>query len=318
MLSQEIVSGTVYSAKDSTRLAGVSVYFDGTSIGTVTNEQGIFRIEAFHSAEPLLVISFIGYKTKLLVPPSSGSKELPPVYLVEKQEELPEVLVENDPWSRERKLNIFRREFLGSSSDPGSLRIKNEEVLRLRYIPSVDMLVAQGTEPLILINRHLGYEVRYDLKTFEVQFQMSPGGLRLVHMVFYEGLSFFEELRKNPRKKFLKNRDLAYKGSSLHFMRSLKDGNLQENDFKIFHDKFEVPPYRYFDLQQKDDLRQVKLLTDKLVILYRDLIQSSLQATAPFYIDSFGNHAPPSVVVFGGDMGEKRIGELLPLDYGRL
>ncbi len=40
----QLIKGQVLDALDNTPLMGVSVYFDGTSIGTITDESGIFEL----------------------------------------------------------------------------------------------------------------------------------------------------------------------------------------------------------------------------------------------------------------------------------
>lgn len=311
--SQEHLTGYVFDAEDSTALAAVSVYFDGTSIGTATDSNGFFSIEKVSVQTPL-VVRLLGYES-LLLNVSKASGEIGPVFLKQKSEELDEVVVEPDPWSRKKKLSIFKREFFGPTSAAAKCRIKNEDALRLVYSPSTETLTAEAKGPLTIVNRHLGFEVEYNLTDFSVTFSTGTSGFRLTHMVYYEGTSFFKELNARPRKKHLKNREGSYLGSPLHFMRSLAARQLKENNFRIFHERFEVPPYQFFDLHNTGDGIQVQVQTEKLSILYRDLEQSGLQAKGPFLIDSYGNHYPPHFVILSGEMSQTRAAHLLPLDY---
>ena len=64
----------------------------------------------------------------------------------------------------------------------------------------------------------------------------------------------------------MKNRKLSYLGSSLHFMRSLYKKKLEENNFKIFYERFQVPTYKYFDIVQNKNMIQVELLVDEIAI----------------------------------------------------
>lgn len=311
---QEMISGSVFSAKDTTALEGVAVYFDGTSLGTVTNSQGNFRIEKNKSGVAPLVISFLGFE-KVILPLAEKSEDLPTIYLKEKEEMLAEVIVEPDTWSREKKLAFFRREFLGSTPAAADSKIINEDAIKLYYRPSKKVLFAEVSEPLSIINKHLGYKVTFDLSHFELRFLNDPGAFNSKRMVLYEGTSFFEELRERPGKKFLRNRELAYNGSSLHFMRSLEQRLLRENRFRIFHKGFETEPYHFFELSKTVQGTRVKLLAEKLSILYYDLEQSGLEATATFTIDRLGNHTPPMAVVLSGEMSQDRVANMLPLNY---
>lgn len=56
------VSGTVTSSVDGTTLPGVSVVVKGTSIGTITNANGVFTLDVPQNAN-VLVFSFIGMRT---------------------------------------------------------------------------------------------------------------------------------------------------------------------------------------------------------------------------------------------------------------
>lgn len=315
--AQSLLQGQVYSAKDSTALFGASVYFDGTSLGVSTNEKGKFKIPLKSSTTIPLVVSSLGYETIIINNYNIKENVVFKIYLQESTESLPEVLLETDPWSRERKLRIFKREFLGSSLAAMKCRIKNAEAIRLTYIPSKEILIAEAKEPLKIINRHLGYEVTYTLTDFRVEFSTGSSGLQFVSLVYFEGLSFFEELKKSPTKRFQRNRESAYSGSALHFMRSLASKTLTENNFRIFRKSLEVAPYHYFQLKKENDLVQVKLTESPLIILYREVEQSSLSADNLFFIDALGNHTPPYGLTVSGHMGGKRAAEMVPLNYGK-
>ena len=315
VFSQNQLTGKVYRANDSTAIYGASVYFDGTSIGVSTNKQGYYEI-LFKENNSSLIISSLGYDPVIIKQQDYNSlKSLPDVYLKEKLEELNTVHLETDPWSRLRKLRIFKREFLGSNKSASNCKIINEDSIELRYIPSSKTLVARSNEPLIIENKYLGYVVKYNLTDFKVKFKKGSSGLLLPFSTYYEGFSFFEPLKKRLSKKIMKNRKLSYLGSSLHFMRSLYKKKLEENNFKIFYERFQVPTYKYFDIVQNKNMIQVELLVDEIAILYNDIQQSGLITKGRFTIDYFGNHSPPESIILKGDMSYKRISELLPLDY---
>lgn len=313
--AQTVLQGRVYSAKDSTALFGASVYFDGTSLGVSTNENGEFRIPLKNSTTSPLVISSLGFETILIKDYNPGENVIFKIYLRESMESLPAVHLETDPWSRDKKLRIFTREFLGNSLAGRKCRIKNTEAIFLTYIPSKEILVAEAKEPLKIINRHLGYEMTYTLTDFRVEFSTGTSGIQFTTLVYYEGLSFFEEIKKTPSKKSLRNRESAFSGSALHFMRSLASRTLTENNFRIFKKSFEVEPYEYFQLKNEKELVQVQIIENPIIVLYREVEQSSIRAENQFYIDALGNHTPPYGLTVSGYMGGKRAAEMLPLDY---
>ena len=314
-LAQDKLTGYVYSALDSTALEAVSIYFDGTTLGTITNQNGHFSIPVQEGVKSALVISMLGYN-RVYISNYQNSSKLPPVYLTESTEQLGEVFLETDPWSREHKLREFKREFLGHTAEAAQCSILNEEDLQLHYSPSKNKLTAWAKKPIQIKNKYLGYTVEYELGDFYAAYERSLGsGLNLVYMVYYEGTSFFKELKSKIPRRFKKHREEAYAGSALHFMRSLARQKLRENNFRIFYKSFERPPYQFFNLQQEEERMHVEQTVDKLSILFDDTQQSSILAKAPFQIDKFGNHYPPSAVVIGGAMGSRRVANMLPLDY---
>lgn len=311
--AQTQISGKIVSTVDSLAIPGVSIYFDGTSIGVAAGDDGRFSIKTDNSLTSVLIINALGYKTKF-IQDHLGKQDLGLIYLEESQEVLQEVHLETDPWSRKKKLDIFKREFLGKTAAALKCEIKNENDIQLRYIPSTETLVAYAEVPLKIVNRYLGYEVTYNLTDFKAEFN-SGSGLSYTKLVYFEGYSFFKELRKKPSGRFLKNRESTFNGSSLHFMRALGSQKLWENGFRIFYDKFEVLPYSHFSITTKGDLTEVELQKDNLIIVYGPLVQSKIQADSKFFIDRNGNFSPPQSVIFSGEMGNSRFALMLPLNY---
>ncbi|MFI8377950.1 carboxypeptidase-like regulatory domain-containing protein [Leeuwenhoekiella sp. NPDC079379] len=314
--SQSRLSGSVYSAKDSTALEAVSIYFDGTTIGTITNKEGHFTLTIEAGIKSPLVISMIGYAPVYVSDYFNTNGRIPAIYLIENTEQLDAVYLENDDWSRKRKLNVFRKEFLGNSPEALQCKILNEDVIRLHYSKSNMQLTAWSNTPLIIRNNYLGYTVQYTLTDFSVDYEQSlTSGIQYVTLVYSEGFTFYKELKNRTRSKYLKNRAASYSGSTLHFMRSLSQERLTENKFKIFYKSYEVAPYSRFKLKKEEGLMFVELLAEKLTILYDDEEQSFIQTNRPFVIDAFGNHSPATAITMGGVMSERRLAFLLPLDY---
>ncbi|QED37844.1 carboxypeptidase-like regulatory domain-containing protein [Antarcticibacterium arcticum] len=311
--AQTQITGTILSVTDSLPIPGVAIYFDGTSIGVASGQDGRFSIKTENSLISVLIINALGYKTTF-IQDHLGKQDLGYIFLEESQESLEEVHLETDPWSRKKKLEIFKREFLGKTPAALKCAIQNEKDIQLRYIPSTETLVAYADVPLKIVNRYLGYEVTYNLTNFKAEFN-SATGLRYTKLVYFEGYSFFKELRKKPSASFLNNRESTFNGSSLHFMRALGSQSLWENGFRIFHDKLEVLPYAFFSIRTTGNLTEVELQTDNLIIVYGPLVQSKIQADGKFFIDRNGNFSPPQSVMFSGEMGNSRFALMLPLNY---
>src|SRR5882724_4047336 len=63
--SQKTIKGKVIIEETGKPLASVSVYLNNTSKGTVTDEQGIFRISNVPEGKFRLVASYVGYETNV-------------------------------------------------------------------------------------------------------------------------------------------------------------------------------------------------------------------------------------------------------------
>lgn len=306
------ISGQIMSSQDSLPIPWASIYFDGTSIGVSSQDNGHFRIKTDKSISSDLIIQALGYKTINLKNPLELQNP-GVIWMYESQESLDVVQLEADSWSRQKKLDIFIKEFLGNTAMANLCQIQNEDVLDLRYISSTNTLVASANEPLKIVNRYLGYEVTYNLTNFIAELEWTDENL-VPQKVYYEGSSFFEELETEPSNRSLKNREKVFKGSYLHFMRSLAKKKLSENGFKISTNLKTVPPYTFFYMTPVAGLTEVKLLKDKLWISY-GWNNSAIHANGKFYIDQHGNFTPPQNVVLSGRMGSLRVAGMLPLNY---
>ncbi len=313
--SQEAVKGFVYKASDSTAILGASVYFDGTSIGASTTIDGEFELP-FKQNNSFLVISAIGYSSLAIDLNDDRFKDKNiTIYLDEKLEELEAVQLEVDTWSRKKKLRIFKSQFIGKYPVLELCDIKNEDDIRLKYIPSSNLLVASAREPLIIKNKYLGYKITYNLVNFEVAYKKNENGLNLPYSTYFEGYSYFEPLRNKTSNKVKENRTKSYLGSSLHFFRSIYSERIDENNFGIFNKGFLIPTYRHLIISKEGEFKKVSITAEEIGVLYENGQQSSLKAKSVFNIDSYGNHFPPDAITIGGDMSKKRMAELLPLNY---
>lgn len=297
----------------------VAVYFDNTTIGTTTNNNGKFSISFTDGVQSTLVISYLGYE-KVLVSDYRNQNNIV-IELVEADAALAEVYIEyDDGLTRRQKLRLFRKEFLGNSKFGRSCKIDNEEDLILKYDKYNKSLYASSKVPLKIINKALQYEILYDLKDFEINFRYIniKTFSFTINSVMYLGTTFYKDLEKAHKNKTIKNRELTYKGSVQHFMRSLFNNNLRNEDYRIFYDGFVVEEWHYFKVEDLDnsDFKKVTL-KEKVSILFDKEHQSAIQLEIPeFYVDTYGNYTPVIGVYFSGAMGNQRTGDTLPLDFG--
>ncbi|GAB1308952.1 hypothetical protein KH5_16350 [Urechidicola sp. KH5] len=301
-------------------LYGATVYLDGSSVGTATDTNGTFKIYIDSKVNAQLVISFVGYKTYYIEPSEFNS--LNTIYLEEKNNELDEVVLAKDIWSREKKERYFLSQFLGINEAAKHCIINNLKDVELIYNAELNTLMAFSDSPIYITNKHLGYKLQYNLIDFEITFKNSyPNNLLIIHKVYYAGTSFFSELKSKPKKKYVKNRTETYNGSIMHFMRSLAAEKLHENSFELYHKSFKTNPSFHISVtnMKNTNTKNIVFKSENLSVLYDRQEQSEILLSNPSYntisIDHYGNYSPTTTLLFGGSFGQKRISSLLPLDY---
>ncbi|WP_340066472.1 carboxypeptidase-like regulatory domain-containing protein [Ascidiimonas aurantiaca] len=314
--AQEIVSGYVYDKISQEPLMGATVYFDGSTFGSTTNEEGFFIVRLQDQIMAPLVISYVGYETYLV--PNAFDTDLSAIYLTPKAVPLDEVVVGADPFSRRQKLAAFRREFLGETQAARSCRILNEDAVRLRYDTSSNTLRAFADEPIIIENRYLGYQLNFSLYDFEVNFRLVSLAPFDVHNMFFSGTTFYKDLAKD-KEKILKRRKEVYLGSALHLMRTIAAGNWTDTDFRFFIQRgthqMSVNPEEFFVVEEEQGFKKVTL-SENLTFVHKGKKQSTLMSkNKEWYIGAYGNYAPIENVRFSGWVGRQRAADLLPVDF---
>lgn len=322
VFGQVKISATVYDGLTKAPIEGASVYFDGTSLGAITNAEGVFELLAPSQVSIPLVVRFIGYETQLFENVTQGL--IKNIYLKPAALNLEAVVLKPDTWSRARKYRIFKKVFLGSDVAARRTKIKNPEVLRFYYDDEEATLNAYASAPLVLENNYLGYLIRYSLIQFEANFikhtvtEQWPE----VGRSYYSGTTYFNALGLQTKAKYRKHRQKAYLGSILHFMRALSRKELKQEGYFVLYKSKVQDPYAMFSIappiktKNGTSMVKIEMQTTKLT-LFRDKKTSGLSVPKKeFYIDAFGNFAPGRNVAFSGYMGGNRVGNLLPLDYG--
>lgn len=314
----QTIQGIVLDQKTNNPIESAAVYFDGTSIGTSTNIDGEFQIPKVEGVTSPMIISFLGYQKTIISNYEIG--KFYKILLTEDLNTLDEVVITTDDGlPKEIKLQHFRREFLGNSENGKSCTILNESDLILRFNGKTKKLTVSSKKPVQIQNDNLRYLVAFDIQDFEIEYKyvdvlQKHFGIK---SVIFTGTSFYTDLDSVNTRRTIKKRDNTYEGSVLHFMRALSKKQLIENEYRIFDGSFVVPPYKLISVTPVVGSQNVEVvIAKKINILYDKKLQSAIHMNADsFIIDEFGNYAPIQVVLFGGDMGDQRIGDSLPFDY---
>jgi hypothetical protein len=228
--AQKKFAGRVMSQDSSTPVTSANIYLSNTSIGTVTDEKGNFTFKNFPEGRYELIVSCVGYETYRSFIRSDQLTGNFMVYMQPKIAELEAVVITNDPYDKfgwSRYGHFFMDNFMGTGSFAEECKLMNPEVLRFRVSKTNVVKITAG-EDLLIENNALGYILKYSLTNFVYS---------LVTKDFvYQGFPFFTEMQttnKRLQKKWLENRESVYRGSLLHFMRSVHQDKIKEEKFEV-------------------------------------------------------------------------------------
>lgn len=227
--AQNALRGKIVAADTKQPIHLANVFLSNTSIGTVTNAEGVFIIDRFPQGRYDLVVSCIGYESYVTTIQYAQLPYTIEVNLKPKVNILDEVVVEpyeKNGWERYGK--FFMDNFIGTSALAADCKLKNPETIRFRYNKKENILRAFADDPIILENRALGYILRYELKSFEYNYT--------TRIFYFQGYPLFEDIetnRKRIQERWIKNREDTYYGSLMHFMRSVFRNKLIENGFEV-------------------------------------------------------------------------------------
>ena len=218
------ISGTISDNKET--LPGASIYVSGYKIATVSNNDGKFTLPNLSPGNYDILVQMIGYlpySKNVIVSDQSVTLN---ITLRENVNLLKEVVIKPDP-NRAYCLALFKDFFIGKTPNAADCKILNTDLLIIDDDKTQSLLTVKASDFLIIENKALGYKVKYFLEYFEYDYKTK--------MIFYAGHPFFEEMKGNntKQKRWLKNREIAYKGSHQHFFRSLYHNKVAEEGYII-------------------------------------------------------------------------------------
>ena len=255
MFGQGTVTGIVLDSLTQEPLPSATVYINGTTQGTTTDNDGRFELKDV-SFPTTVVFSFVGYK-----PQARDLDRVPNKMTValETNDELPEVVISGKV--KKRDLNYFKRMFLGDDYWGRNAVIKNENVISIDISESsrpveiddkgavesdeiTTVFRARASEPILIDLPLLGYELYVDLvefKTTNTKTHMKlPGNpLDINNRTLCDILGYFyykpyDNLKRRQAQRIEENRRKVYWNSSQHFLRSFYEDRLAENGYNLF------------------------------------------------------------------------------------
>lgn len=332
------ISGTVSAATTGEKLPFVSVFLNNTSIASETNLEGLFLLKNIPIGTYSLVVRQVGFKpfTQRIVIDSNTELKLD-VRLVIDEKLLVEVKVsqkKDKVW--EQQFEQFEKQFLGDKLAKNQCRIVNPWVLE--FSEEKNVLTAIAKDILEINNQWLGYQIRYSLNEFRYD------GAQ----VFFSGLAEFTSLYTNDASQkavWEQHRAEAYRGSDVHFFKSLQVKNSVREGFEFFVDKPGEDPTKrtpFFHQNQAKKLSKIQL--DSAVKAVKNFYSLVLPARIevhyngkegvfsiykdkacqvawietngqPLLFNSQGIILNPQACSVSGYLAENRVSTLLPLDY---
>lgn len=336
-----LLKGKVSSVSSGVGLQAASVFAQNTTLGTATDADGNFSITLPNGGYDI-AISFTGYQTEVVrVTTANGTDKLE-IKLKEKEKELATVSVvaSNEIMDGFLKYgNFFKDEFIGKTENAKQCSILNPEALHFFYSKKRNRLKVTATEPVIIKNEALGYNIKYELDSFTHEYK--------TELSTYSGYPLYENMLGDSTQlaQWAIARSQAYKGSILHFMRSVFFKTLKEQQYevqflvKVFgkDDAVKVKDM-YAGLQyQKDDSTQtVEILPNQTEVglLYlaakpslnylkenstepKDFLFSilSFKPTESIIIEQNGYWYNQNDITVSGYWAWSKVANLLPYDY---
>jgi hypothetical protein len=166
-LSGQVITGAVLNQETREPIDYASVFFNGTFVGTTTDEEGRFELDISNYRSRPLSIRAVGYFTETI--PRLFPGKTFQILLKPRFYNIEEVSVTTRSLVRKRRacMRIFKKEFIGLTSNAHKCYILNEEDITFNYHTDDDTLRAFASKPILLQNLSLGYDITYYLDRFE-------------------------------------------------------------------------------------------------------------------------------------------------------
>lgn len=332
---ESVLLGVVSEKATGNMIPNVNVYLSGTSNGAATDSLGYYKFTTKLTGQFNLVASAIGYESVSQRVELFPGKKLDIDFEMEDMilsMEAVSVTVSNRVW--ENQVASFKKFFIGVDDFSDEVIIQNREVLDFDWNEEKEEYKVTLREPLRILNNALGYEVELEFENVIFNPENNSG----YYLVFPK----YKEIRpenKRESRKWKRNRNLAYEGSSWHFFKSLYQNRLKKDDFTVIPRRATIKHIRdreiikrAYPLRWKYLVKNYKAyeIIDEFATVGHDLDaarygggwdQNELSQIKvlgrPGYllINSMGNIYQPEKVQLYGKWSFDRFSKSLPFDY---
>ena len=257
VIGQVILKGKITADSSGTPVIGASVFLSNSSYGTVTNSSGDFTL-SIPNGRYDLVITSIGFES---YNESINTQSLPGIIAIKLNRRsaiLDAVTVrayEKDGWQKWGR--FFLENFIGTSELATDCEIVNFKEVKFTHDKKAGKLTAYAFEPLVIVNKALGYSITYDLKQFEYNFKS--------RIFIFAGAALFKQLDGRPAqiRRWEERRKETYYGGIMHFMRSLYRNRIAEEGYDL---RFLVKKLNYERQRVQSILRSRAFITPGKIV----------------------------------------------------
>lgn len=221
------MQGRVIDGVTKEPLDGARAFISSTTYQTITNSSGHFYLQ-MPAGSYQLAVTYVGYGSKIV-----NSQLLPDrqtIYTIELFPEIESlqsvsVLTAKD---RENFERLFKNLFLGVSKNASNAKILNIKDVYFHFDKDNGILEANCNVPIIIENPNLNYQITFLLSHFIYNLNT-----HISSFVGYPTYGDLEQLSGSALKKITKNRETAYRGSAMHWIRAIYHSSTEDEGFQI-------------------------------------------------------------------------------------
>jgi hypothetical protein len=223
-----VLKGRVVEKESGNPISYCTVALVGTSMGSITDQDGYFEIKDLPNETLNIVVSHIAYENEILVYdpqrlPESLIIKLDPAVVELDQVEISTKGKGKVARKRRREIGDFYNMVLGNGFDAKDIELTNDEIIDLKDLTSKSTTYSANYD-LNFVNRHLGYEIDY----YNFAFYMAD---KTKSFYGYPVFTEMEPENEEEQKLWDANREKVYYGSLRHFFLSLIENKVSEENF---------------------------------------------------------------------------------------
>ena len=215
--------GKVVDINSGEGVFGVSIYYKGTTIGTISGHEGTFDMRTVPGENIQVVFARFGYETKE-IDLITDRELIVELKAIEGFSDVYKNKLKDRQWQRQYKQ--FEKALIGESNNAKNVEVLNPQVVELVKSGN-GQIIAVVNEPLQIRNAATGYQLYF---FFEGEILIDGMDAQ------YNGVPYFVKLEPENEKQldlWKVNRKSTYEGSLQHFLYSLISNTLYENGFEV-------------------------------------------------------------------------------------